>query len=144
MGAPYSAAHTGHEGDPPVLSPLQSSALVPSGLHCWAGRLVGLERARKVILGVPFLEGYVSSQHWSAKTLSKQGWAQLTLRGFANCPPTTSSLLQGAAVTNRHQSREDPLEKGVATHSSILAREIPWIEEPGRLQSTESKRVRHD
>jgi len=31
---------------------------------------------------------------------------------------------------------EDPLEKGVATHSSILAWRIPWTEEPGRLQST--------
>ena len=31
--------------------------------------------------------------------------------------------------------REDPLEKGMATHSSILAWRIPWIEEPGRLQS---------
>ena len=30
---------------------------------------------------------------------------------------------------------EDPLEKGMATHSSILAWEVPWIEEPGRLQS---------
>ena len=30
---------------------------------------------------------------------------------------------------------EDPLEKGMATHSSILAWEIPWTEEPGRLQS---------
>ena len=34
--------------------------------------------------------------------------------------------------------QEDPLEKGVATHSSILARKIPWTEEPGRLQSMES------
>ena len=31
--------------------------------------------------------------------------------------------------------REDPLEKGMATHSSILAWRIPWIEEPSRLQS---------
>ena len=31
--------------------------------------------------------------------------------------------------------REDPLEEGMATHSSILAWEIPWTEEPGRLQS---------
>ena len=36
----------------------------------------------------------------------------------------------------RHLGREDPLEKGMATHSSILARESPRIEEPGRLQST--------
>ena len=39
---------------------------------------------------------------------------------------------------------EDPLEKGMATHSSILAWEIPWTEEPGRLQSMGSQRVRHD
>jgi len=35
------------------------------------------------------------------------------------------------------------LEKEMATHSSILAWRIPWMEEPGRLQSTGSKRVRH-
>ena len=39
---------------------------------------------------------------------------------------------------------EDPLEEGMATHSSILAWEIPWTEEPGRLQSTGSQRVGHD
>ena len=40
--------------------------------------------------------------------------------------------------------REDPLEKEMATHSSILAWRIPWTEKPGRLQSTGSQRVRHD
>ena len=39
---------------------------------------------------------------------------------------------------------EDPLEKGMATHSSILAWRIPWKEEPGRLQSMGSQRVGHD
>ena len=39
---------------------------------------------------------------------------------------------------------ECPLEKGVATHFSILAWEISWIEEPGRLQFTGLQRVRHD
>ena len=39
---------------------------------------------------------------------------------------------------------EDILEKGVATHSSILAWKIPWKEEPGRLQSTGPQRVGHD
>jgi len=38
---------------------------------------------------------------------------------------------------------EDPLEKGMATHSSTLAWRIPWTEKPGRLQSMESQRVRH-
>ena len=39
---------------------------------------------------------------------------------------------------------EDPLEKGMATHSSILALRIPWTEEPGRLQSMESQRAGQD
>ena len=39
---------------------------------------------------------------------------------------------------------EDLLEKEMAIHSSILAWKIPWMEEPGRLQSTESQKVRHD
>ena len=38
---------------------------------------------------------------------------------------------------------EDPLEKEMATHSSILAWKIPWTEEPGELQSMGSQRVRH-
>ena len=37
---------------------------------------------------------------------------------------------------------EDPLEKEMATHSSILAWKIPWMEEPGRLQSTGLQRVK--
>ena len=39
---------------------------------------------------------------------------------------------------------EDPLEKGMATHSNVLAWRIPWTEEPGGLQSMESQRVGHD
>ena len=39
---------------------------------------------------------------------------------------------------------EDPLEKGMATHSSILAWRIPWTEKPGGLQSMGSQRIRHD
>ena len=41
-------------------------------------------------------------------------------------------------------SQEDSLEKGMATHSSILVWRIPWTEEPGGLQSTGSQRVRYD
>ena len=40
--------------------------------------------------------------------------------------------------------QEDLLEKEMATHSSILACKIPWMEEPGRLQSMGLERVRHD
>ena len=40
--------------------------------------------------------------------------------------------------------REDPLEKEMAIHSNTLAWKIPWMEEPDRLQSMGSQRVRHD
>ena len=43
----------------------------------------------------------------------------------------------------RALAREDPLEKGMATHSSVPAWRIPWTEEPGGLQSMDSQRV-HD
>ena len=39
---------------------------------------------------------------------------------------------------------DDPLEKGMAAHSSVLAWRIPWTEEPGGLQSMGSQRVRHN
>ena len=44
----------------------------------------------------------------------------------------------------RSLGRKDPLEKGMATHSSFLAWRIPWTEEPGGPQSMGSQRVRHD
>ena len=40
--------------------------------------------------------------------------------------------------------QEDPPEKGMTTHASILAWRIPWTEEPGVVQSMGSQRVRHD
>ena len=40
--------------------------------------------------------------------------------------------------------QEDPLEKEMATHSSIIAWEVPWTEKPGGLQSVGLQRVRHD
>ena len=44
----------------------------------------------------------------------------------------------------RSLGREGPLEEGMATHCSILAGKIPWIGEPGGLQSVGSQRVRHN
>ena len=44
----------------------------------------------------------------------------------------------------RPLGQEDPLEEGMATHSSIPAWRIPWTEEPGGLQSLGSQRVRHN
>ena len=48
------------------------------------------------------------------------------------------------AVWEAEFDQKDSLEKGMATHSSVLAWRIQWIEEPGRLQSKGLQRVRHD
>ena len=55
-------------------------------------------------------------------------WASLVAKLVRNLP-----AMQETKV--RSLGREDPLEKEMATHSSILAWRIPWAEEPGRLQS---------
>ena len=54
-----------------------------------------------------------------------------------NLPAMQETLVQSLG-------QEEPLEKGMATHSSILAWRISRTEEPGRLQSTGSQRVGHD
>ena len=57
---------------------------------------------------------------------------------------TVKSLLAMQETRVRSLGWEDPLEKGMATHSSTLAWKIPWMEKPGRLQSRGSQRVGHD
>ena len=52
------------------------------------------------------------------------------------------SAMQGTSVQSL--GREDLLKKGMATYSSILAKRIPWTEEPDELQSVELQRVGHD
>ena len=54
-----------------------------------------------------------------------------------NLPAMQETLVQSLG-------QGDPLEKGLATHSSILAWRIPWTEEPGRLQSMGLQRVGHN
>ena len=57
---------------------------------------------------------------------------------------TVKNLTAVPETQVRSLGQEDPLEKGMATHSSILAWRIPWTEEPGGLQSVGSQRVSHD
>ena len=68
---------------------------------------------------------------------------------IANSPGFSGGSQDKASACNaggrvRDLCWEDPLEKEMATHSSILAWRIPWTEEPGGLQSTRSQRVGHD
>ena len=70
-------------------------------------------------------------------TLYYPDWASLVAQTVKRLPVMWESQV-------RSLSQEDPLQKEMATHSSILAWRIPWIEEPGKLQSTGSQRVEHD
>ena len=63
--------------------------------------------------------------------------ASLAAQGLKHLPPMRETWV-------RSMGWEAPLEKEMATHSSILAWRIPWTEETVGLQSTESQRVRHD
>ena len=56
-------------------------------------------------------------------------------------PPANAGDVRDASLI---PGREDLLEEGMATHSSILAWRIQWTEDPGRLQSIGSQRVGHD
>ena len=64
-------------------------------------------------------------------------WASLVAQTVKNLPAMQETQVQSL-------SQEDPLEKGTATHSSILAWRVPWTEEPGGLQSLGSQRAGHD
>ena len=57
------------------------------------------------------------------------------------CGDSQADGKESACNAIRSLGQEDPLEKGMATHSSILAWRIPWMEEPDRLQSMGSPRV---
>ena len=59
-----------------------------------------------------------------------------------NLPANVKQEIEETWVQSLGQ--EDPLEEGMATHSSILAWRIPWTKEPGRLRSRGSQRVGHD
>ena len=70
--------------------------------------------------------------------------APLLGRGFPGGSVVKNLLAMQKTTQDRSQGWEEALEKEMALHSSILAWEIPWTEEPGGLQSMGSQRVRHD
>ena len=64
-------------------------------------------------------------------------WVSLVVQMVKNLPVLGETQVQSLGL-------EDPLEKGMATHSNILAWRIPWTEEPGGLQPMRLQRVGHD
>ena len=87
---------------------------------------------------------------WSLDPLRKQGLTPLCfchdyyLKGASLVAQMVKRLPAVQETLVWSLGRKDPLEKEMATHSSILAWKIPWMEEPGRLQSMGLQRVRHD
>ena len=95
---------------------------------------------------------------WSCSNLLPLSWwchptISSSVTPFSSYPQSSAASLVTQVVKNLPAIREtrvqplgweDPLERGMATHSSILAWRIPWTEEPGGLQSMGSQRVGHD
>ena len=107
--------------------------------RCWAIKLHMLS-AILIYIYIFFLP----SSYWPYKTLSPT--VLLLLHNCIDFPGDSDSKesAHNGETTVRTLSWEDPLEKGMATHSSILAWKIPWTEELGRLQSMGSQRVGQD
>ena len=101
-----------------------------------------IESYKTFLLQRPELSGGRGSQDNTSLT-----WVPHRVPGKELC--VTHSLLFFVSKLSKQRDvrrvgRKDPLEKGMATHSSILPWRIPRIEEPGRLQSMESQRVGYD
>jgi len=98
----------------------------------------------------PTVHGVAESQIWLSEW-TELNWTELTSPWLGEW--WSSRVLVAQTVKNLPAKQEtqvwslgweDPLEKGMATHSSILAWRIPWTKEPGRPQSMGSQRVRHN
>ena len=81
-----------------------------------------------------------AAESWTQTLLSTK-CATLGKLGFPG-GADGKELLAMQVTQVRSLGQENPLEKGMATHSIILAWRIPWMEEPGRLQSVGSQRVK--
>ena len=90
------------------------------------------------------------SIHWSAPfdTIYQTKNYRLVDLEFSSRASLVAQFLKSLPAMQetwvRSLGQEDPLEKEMASHSSILAWRIPWTEKPGRLQSMGSQRIRHD
>ena len=99
---------------------------------CWQSNASASEQVQILTHDFPYFPP--SSLHpW----LGIPHWASLVAQMVKNLPAMWDTRVQSLG-------QEDPLEKEMATHSSILAWKIPWTEEPGGLPSMESHRVGHD
>ena len=125
---------------------VMSHSLPPYGFQ--PGDLPDPEIEPMFLTSLPFILGYfTSSGTWEVPIFSVYSnnylsnsiemQASLVAQRLKHLPEMQETWVQSLSL-------EDPLEKEMATHSSPLACRISWREEPGRLQSMGSQRVRHD
>ena len=125
-----------------------------SALHRWKIRSLWLQRQETFGVQSHYFLSY-SRRNYSRQLSSTGHCSVWKFHSLANYIPLQCIFASLVAQRLKHLppmrvtrvwslGREDPLEKEMATHSSILAWRIPWTEESGRLQSTGSQRVGHD
>ena len=85
----------------------------------------------------PIIQSEVSQKEKDKYRVLMHIWTSLVTQTVKHLPTIWETQVQSL-------DREDLLEKETATHSSILAWKIPWMEEPGRLQSMGLKRIGHN
>ena len=114
------------------LKPLGSKTITPRGtaVLCSDNRSQSIERWRNSPLLTEIRKGEVRMQFWAVGT-------SLVTQTVKRPPKMWETQVHSLGW-------EDLLEKEITTHSSILAWKIPWMEEPGRLQSMRLQKVRHD
>ena len=87
----------------------------------------------------------IAQSNNTAKKRNETNWASYYCSFRVSLVAHSVNNLPAVQETQvRSVDQEDPLEKEMSTHSSILAQRIPWTEEPGGLQSIGSQGVRHD
>ena len=87
---------------------------------------------------------WTAAHQASLSITNSQSLLKLTPNGISLVAQTVKCLPTMQETRVRSLGWEDPPDKEMATHSSTLAWKSPWMEEPGRLQSMGSQRVRHD
>ena len=122
---------------------------------------LSLPMCKMRVIAVPASWGCCELENCPARYMLRESWSQQSVRklklykhralqtlGFPHSSVSKESACSagdpGSIPGLGRSPREDPLEKEMATHSSILAWRIPWTEEPGGLQPMESPRVGHD
>ena len=104
---------------------LRAMAIDESGCREWTKRVIGLSM------------NSATSGQWVSLRVILSPRASLVAQTIKNLPAVQETWVQSLG-------QEDPLEKGMATYSNMLAWRIPWTEESGVLQSMRSQRVGHN